>query len=125
MSVKKLEPVQALPTDHPLPPRPLGKDGMATWMRIQTEYGVTDSGGIELLFQACAACDRVQSLSEQIAQDGEVIRTKHGVRAHPALRDELANRSFICRTLHRLGLDVEAVKPIGRPPKLYGPRDDD
>jgi hypothetical protein len=82
MSVKKLEPVQALPTDHPLPPRPLGKDGMATWMRIQTEYGVTDSGGIELLFQACAACDRVQSLSEQIAQDGEVIRTKHGVRAH-------------------------------------------
>jgi hypothetical protein len=123
MSTKKLELVKAPRADHPPPPRPLGKDGMAMWLQIQGEYLIADSGGIELLFQACAACDRVQSLSEQIARDGEVIRTKHSVKAHPALRDELANRSFICRTLHRLGLDVEAVRPPGRPPKLYGDGD--
>jgi hypothetical protein len=97
---------------------------MAMWTQIQAEYGIADSGGIQLLFEACAARDRVQSLSEQIAQDGEVIRTKAGVKAHPALRDELANRSFICRTLHRLGLDVEPLRAPGRPVKLYG-RDDD
>jgi hypothetical protein len=27
----------------------------------------------------------------------------------------LANRQFICRTLERLGLNLEAVRPVGRP----------
>jgi hypothetical protein len=42
------------------------------------------------------------------------------MREHPAMKHELANRAFVVRTLARLGLDVEAVKPIGRPPKLLG-----
>jgi hypothetical protein len=42
-------------------------------------------------------------------------RTKQGLKDHPALKHELANRSFVVRTLHRLGLDVEAIKPVGRP----------
>jgi hypothetical protein len=37
-------------------------------------------------------------------------------KAHPALRDELALRAFITRTLQRLGLDVEPVRAgVGRP----------
>ena len=62
MSVKKLELVQAPGTDHPLPPRPLGKDGMAMWAHIQGEYSVTDSGGMQMLHLACAAIDRSASL---------------------------------------------------------------
>jgi hypothetical protein len=32
----------------------------------------------------------------------------------------LANRSFVVRTLQRLGLDVEALKGVGRPPASGG-----
>ena len=43
------------------------------------------------------------------------IATERGAKTHPALREELSLRRFICRTLERLGLNLEAVKPIGRP----------
>ena len=38
-----------------------------------------------------------------------------GIKDHPALKHELANRSFVSKTLVRLGLDVEPVRGIGRP----------
>jgi hypothetical protein len=34
-------------------------------------------------------------------------------RSH--FKDELACRGFVCWTLHRLGLNVETIKPNGRP----------
>jgi hypothetical protein len=95
----------------------LGEHGRSLWQRVQSEYDVRDAGGIELLVQACEALDRVGRLREQIDADGEVIRARGTVRAHPALRDELAGRAFITRTLARLGLDVERVRSsVGRPP---------
>ena len=56
----------------------------------------------------------------QSKHDGEITRTKAVLREHPALKHELSNRSFVVRTLARLGLDVEAVKPVGRPPGAFG-----
>ena len=38
-----------------------------------------------------------------------------GIKMHPGVKDELACRGFVCRTLHRLGLNVETIKPNGRP----------
>jgi hypothetical protein len=102
------------------PPRPLGDHGMALWDRVQGEYAITDTGGIEMLTQACAAVDRIESLRAAINRDGEVVVIKGVPKAHPALRDELANRAFVVRTLERLGLNVEAVKPPGRPPRPRG-----
>src|SRR5262245_4075094 len=104
------------------PPRALGVPGMALWNRIQTEYRIEDAGGIELLTQACQGLDRAEALAAAIARDGEVIHTRTGVpRTHPAVKDELACRAFIVRTLERLGLNVEAIKPtIGRPPNSTG-----
>jgi hypothetical protein len=101
------------------PPRKLGEHGMALWNSVQSEYRVDDVGGIELLAQACAALDRIEALAAAIDRDGETVRTKTGVRAHPALRDELAGRAFVCRTLDRLGVTIESVKPIGRPPAAW------
>ena len=99
------------------PPRELGRHGMALWRSVQHAYRIDDVGGIELLAQACAASDRVEALAERISADGEVVQTRAGPKAHPALRDELAGRSFIVRTLERLGLSVETIKPMGRPSK--------
>ena len=84
------------------------------------EYAITDRGGIELLAQACAALDRAESLAEAIAEDGAVIRTRSGPKSHPAAKDELQNRAFVVRTLERLGLNVEAIKTPGRPPRPFG-----
>jgi P27 family predicted phage terminase small subunit len=104
-------------TAGPIPPRPLGQHGAALWRKVQSEYTITDCGGAEILAQICAAQDRVEALRERIDADGETVHTRGGMpRAHPALRDELQLRSFIVKSLEKLGLNVEAVKPPGRPP---------
>ena len=116
-------PLSLLPeTAEIVPPRPLGPHGMALWDRVQREYRVADTGGAEILAQACSALDRAESLAEAIERDGPVILTRTGVpKTHPACKDELACRAFIVRSLERLGLNVEAVKPgPGRPPTGFG-----
>jgi hypothetical protein len=102
-------------TTLPQPPRPLGQHGRALWDRIQAEYMVRDTGGAEILMQACAALDRAEALAVRISEDGEVVYGKTGPRSHPALRDEVANRAFVVRTIAKLGLNYEAIKSVGRP----------
>jgi hypothetical protein len=98
------------------PPRDLGQHGRKLWDEVQAAYGISDRGGIELLAQACASLDRAEQLAAAIATDGAIVYTRAGApRSHPAVKDELACRAFVCRTLERLGLNVEAVKPVGRP----------
>ena len=101
------------------PPRQLGEHGLKLWETIVAEYRVDDAGGREILAQCCSALDRAESLRAAIDADGEVLRSRNGVKSHPALRDELACRAFITRAIARLGLDVEAIRPMGRPPKGY------
>lgn len=103
------------PSTSPSPPRELGKHGLSLWKRVHDEYDISDAGGIELLAQACAAVDRAEALAECVSRDGVVIYAKPGPKAHPALKEELAARAFVCRTLQRLGINVEAIKPPGRP----------
>jgi hypothetical protein len=99
----------------PAPPRKLGKPGRALWDHVQAEYAIADIGGVEMLMQVCAAQDRVETLAEQITRDGEVIYSRGAPKAHPALREELSLRAFIVRTLQKLGLSFEPVRPPGRP----------
>jgi hypothetical protein len=99
----------------PAPPRKLGRHGTELWRTIMVEYAIEDRGGVELLAQACGALDRVEALAERIDADGEVITIRGVPKPHPCLREELSARSFVVRTLERLGLNLEAVKPIGRP----------
>ena len=103
------------------PPRKLGPAGGSLWARIQAEFAITDVGGIELLCLACQALDRAENLADAIARDGATIYSRTGVpRSHPSIKDELACRAFVVRTLERLGLNVEAVRPPGRPAKPFG-----
>ena len=103
------------------PPRDLGQHGRKLWDAVQREYGITDRGGIELLAQACAALDRAEGLAAATATDGAIIYNRTGVpKSHPGCKDELACRAFVVRTLERLGLNVEAVRPVGRPTAKAG-----
>ena len=104
------------------PPRELGQHGRKLWDEVQAAYGISDRGGVELLAQACAALDRTEALAGAIATDGAIVYTRTGVpKSHPGCKDELACRAFVVRTLERLGLNIEAVKPCpGRPPSAFG-----
>jgi hypothetical protein len=104
----------------PNPPRKLGMAGQSLWNRVQSEFRIADVGGVELLMQCCEAADRIQALRAIIDEDGERIHTKHGIKSHPCLRDELAARAFVCRTLQRLGITDVAIQPVGRPGKDFG-----
>src|SRR5262245_32757709 len=103
-------------TSNPFdPPANLGKSGASTWRSIMSAYEIRDAGGIELLGQLCGALDDLAATSKTIAHDGLMVRTGNGgVREHPLLRHQISLRSFISRTIQRLGLDVEAIKPVGR-----------
>jgi hypothetical protein len=77
---------------------------------------IQDAGGRELLVLACQQLDRAEALKAQIDQEGEVVQTRNGPRDHPALRHELQARAFVAKTLLRLGLNVEPLRPVpGRP----------
>lgn len=102
-------------SNHPQPPRKLAKHGLTLWHTIHNSYDVSDAGGLEILAQLCSSLDRAEALRETVERDGEMIKTRTGMRIHPAIREELAARSFVVRSLERLGLNVEAVKSVGRP----------
>lgn len=98
------------------PPRTLGRHGRSLWDRIQSEYDVSDSAGIEMLAQACAALDLAEQLHTEVERDGAVIRIGGVIKAHPAIKDAIAARSFVVRTLVKLGLNFEPVRQsVGRP----------
>ena len=102
------------------PSRKLGKPGTNLWNSVQSEVRIDDVGGVELLMQICLAADRAAELAAQINADGVAIVTRSGIRADPCLREELSTRAFIVRTLGKLGLTDEVIKPMGRPPQPLG-----
>jgi hypothetical protein len=94
----------------PQPTRTLGSAGQALFDRVTKEFQVEDIAGLEILTTACQCLDRAERLKIIIDRDGETIRTHRGaLRAHPAMRDELANRAFVVRTLQKLGLNDETL----------------
>lgn len=97
------------------PPRKLGAFGLALWDAVMDEYRIEDRGGIEILCQVCSALDRAEEMAEQIDRDGCTILVRGVPREHPLLKSELGCRAFVTRNLQRLGLNVEAIKPVGRP----------
>jgi hypothetical protein len=100
----------------PAPPADLGAAGRALWTAITAEFDVADAEGLFVLGLAAQAADRAQRCRERIDADGEAVRTQAGIKAHPLLRDELQNRALCARLIGQLGLRLEPVKPIGRPP---------
>ena len=103
------------------PPRDLGRHGRKLWDEIQSAYQIDDVGGRELLAQAAGALDLVEALGEAIARDGAIVSGPAGPKANPAVKDQISARAFLVRTLERLGVTTENVKPgPGRPPSEFG-----
>jgi hypothetical protein len=99
----------------------LGEHGRTAWQLITNQYQIDDAGGRMMLHEICAARDRLVELQQAIDRDGAIVKSRSGVREHPAIKLELQLRAFICRTLVRLGLSVEAINPsAGRPARPTG-----
>src|SRR5262245_24727015 len=95
-------------TQLPGPPENLKRHGRALWAKIQDEYQIRDSGGLEMLAQACAAADRAEECAARIKADGLIVVSGSGTsHDHPLLKHELAARAFVVKTLRGLGLNVE------------------
>jgi hypothetical protein len=117
--LKLVEPSPGLLAD--VPRNDLSDAGRSLWERITSDYDIQDSGGLEMLGQACVALDRAEECRALVDAEGLLITGKGGLlRENPCANIELANRSFVVRTLARLGLDTEAIKSVGGPGKRYG-----
>jgi hypothetical protein len=102
------------------PLRPLGHHGQRLWSLVQSEYGISDVGGREMLTQIAELLDRAEELRETINRDGAVIYSKSGPRLHPACHEETSLRVAIGKMLERLGLNLEPLKSPGGQPHSTG-----
>jgi hypothetical protein len=96
--------------------RDLGPAGQALWAEITAEYQFVEAAEIELLRQACGTADQIEAVGKLIKADGLMVPGKDGAKAHPLLKVQHLQRSFLARVLNRLGLLGEPQK-VGRPPK--------
>ena len=108
------------PSNLPQPTRDLGPSGLDLWTSIQNDYVITDLGGIEVLMEACAALDRAELLAAQIAADGPTIAGPNGPRVHPCIAAEIQCRNSVVRSLAKLGLLHEPIRPMGPGPGRHG-----
>jgi P27 family predicted phage terminase small subunit len=110
----------------PGPPESLKRHGRALWSKIQEQYDIRDSGGLEMLGQACNAADRAAQCAKKIEAEGLVVTSASGTpRDHPLIKHELAARAFVTKTLRALGLNVEPLRrgpgrPVANAPVPYG-----
>lgn len=103
------------------PPATLREPGRALWRGVMAQYAIVDAGGLEILRQACAACDRAAQYAAIIDAEGPMILTKTGLREHPLIKHEIAARALTARLIARLGLDLEPLRPQpGRPSSPLG-----
>ena len=96
-------------------PADLGPAGRELWQSLTSEFDICDAEGLFMLGQACRSVDRAERCKAEIDATGELISVRGQYRAHPLIRDETASRALAIRTVQKLGLRLEPVKPIGRP----------
>ena len=85
------------------PPATLGKAGAHLWRAIMTEYAISDSGGREILRQACVSADRAAECAAIIERDGYTVRTPQGIKDHPLLSTNWQRGRLLCARFTNLG----------------------
>ena len=102
-------------------PKHLSPDARKWFLAIAREYGITDSGGVALLTAAAESRQRAREAWDVIEVEGAIVRGANGIPVpHPAVRMERDARAQMLTALKQLHLDVEPLKPIGRPAQPLG-----
>jgi P27 family predicted phage terminase small subunit len=99
------------------PPEWLSKEAQTWWERIVQAYGIQDEGGLLLLGTALEALDRMREAQARLNSEGLTVLDKAGQpKPHPLLACERDSRQQMLVALKHLNLDVQPLKPLGRPP---------
>lgn len=98
-------------------PKHLSIEAKKIFKSLCDEYSINDCAGLRILRVALEAFDRAQAAREQIDNDGMTVVDKAGqVKPHPLLPIERDSRAAFLAGLKHLNLDLEPIKPMGRPP---------
>ena len=98
------------------PPPTLSPAAQSLWTRLTDEYDFSDLLGRVMLEEGLICWDRARAATETIAREGAVLGGAGKARRHPAVGIERDARAQAIRIFRELGLNLEPVKPIGRPP---------
>ena len=104
-------------TRPPRPPKGLGRAGKALFAALQSEYGVVDAGGVELLATAARCADLEHDAMQMARAEGLALTDRYGQRRpHPCLSVARDARAQKLMALRQLNLDVEPLhERAGRP----------
>ena len=94
----------------------MSKAAQARWNKINAEWelGNTD---LLVLESALEAFDRMRQAQRILKKAGLTTKDRFGqVKPHPGIGVERDSRAAWLRAIKQLGLDLEPVKPPGRPP---------
>ncbi len=105
------------------PPRGTGKAGAALWRAVLAEYELEEHETL-LLREAVRTVDALDELAARVAQDGVVVPSPQGDRAHPALVEARQQRITLARILAALRLPAgeESEEADRRPQRRTGVR---
>ena len=97
-------------------PSRLSAESKRWWKRIQTEYNITDPGGLLILLTALESLDRLREAQFVIKEHGSCIMDRFGVlKQNPMCNVERDSRTAFYAGLKALNLDLEPLKALGRP----------
>jgi phage terminase small subunit len=91
------------------------------WSQIQSEYNITDKGGLIVLTAACEAFARMREAQRLVDKEGMTTADRfEQQKPHPAIVIERDMRTQMLSALKALNLDLEPIKACGRPPGVTG-----
>jgi phage terminase small subunit len=101
----------------PKPQKGLSREAKKLWNLLQSEYGIVDGAGLDLLNDYAQFYDRREQARVTIKADGATIKNRFGQTiAHPSTRLERDSSAAMLKCLRALNLDLEPLhnRP-GRP----------
>jgi P27 family predicted phage terminase small subunit len=99
------------------PPKNLSREATKLWRGLQTEYGITDPGGLLILRSGLEAFDRMREAQQILSAEGMTTTDRFGQpKAHPLTIVERDSRAAMLAALKQLNLDIEPLRDgPGRP----------
>jgi hypothetical protein len=109
-------------TTKPKPPTGTGTAGAKLWRAVLDEYELEEHE-LLLLREAVRTVDTLDALESRVAEDGPLLGSSQGERAHPALVEARQQRIALARLLAALRLSAgEEGAGDRRPQRRMGVR---
>lgn len=100
----------------PTAPRHLSPEAKRWWRKLCSAYPFEEDA-LLLVEGALEAFDRMREAQRDIQEHGIMLRSEGKMpRLNPATRVEKDSKATLLAYVKQLGLDLEPIGPVGRPP---------